>query len=85
MPERNPLYEPSFMQESIADIEDIELPGMIYSAYRHNLKEQKEIKTARDAQDAHSEAMRHRDVIISNQNVYNQFNNGSESGNVTVE
>ena len=39
LPERNPLFEPSFMQESIADLEDIELPGMVYSAYRNSMKE----------------------------------------------
>ena len=38
IPERNPICEPSYQHESIADLEDIELPGMIYSAYRNSLK-----------------------------------------------
>ena len=82
------MYEPSFMQESIADLEDIELPGMVYSAYVHNMKEQKEMKTARDAHDAHGEAMRHREVIISNRNAGKDYQNpdvGTESYNVTIE
>lgn len=67
LPERNHLYEPSYQQESIADLEDIELPGRNISAYRTSMKEQKEIKTARDAHDAHGNVMRNRELIVQNQ------------------
>ena len=67
LPERNHLYEPSFQHESIADLEDIELPGRNISAYRNSMKEQKEIKTARDAHDAHGNVMRNRELIVQNQ------------------
>ena len=68
LPERNHLYEPSFQQESIADLEDIELPGRNISAFRTSMKEQNEIKTARDAHDAHGNVMRNREHTVHNKN-----------------
>ena len=48
------------------------------------------MKTARDAHNAHGEVLRHREVIISNNNNIdrnnpNQVYNRDESANVTIE
>ena len=59
---------------------------MVYSAYRHSIKDQKEIKTARTAQHAHENAMRHRELIISNRNGGGRdFNPAVGSENITIE